>query len=158
MQDELTYKERREVAEHYYQSLQPILCPALEEEIHFGFSEGFHHIIFKNKATPRTHKDQIMRFGLLRRAVQLISISTTIQEYEELTQSVVKKKNKKKINEYRLIKYWGLIAIIGNRKIKVVLRKIGNGTIQFWSIIPAWVTNSKRDVKFITMKGDPETD
>jgi hypothetical protein len=55
--------------------------------------------------------------------------------------------------------YWGLIAIIDGRKIKVILRRVGNGEIHFWSVIPAWVTNKTRDGKlFKTMKGDPNED
>lgn len=158
MPNELSYEEKREVAEFYYQSLGPINCPAIGEEIHFVFSEGFHHIVYKSKGSLRPQKDQIMRFSLLKRAVQLVSLTTTIQEFEEMTQSVMIKMNKEKINEYRLVKYWGLIAIIDNRKIKVVLRKIGNGATQFWSVIPAWTTSAKRDVKFKTMRGDPEID
>ena len=59
---------------------------------------------------------------------------------------------------YFLIKYWGIIAIIDGRKIKVILRKIGdNGQLHFWSIVPAWTTNKYRDAKFVsTMKGNPE--
>lgn len=58
------------------------------------------------------------------------------------------------------IKYWGLIAIIRDRKINVVIRKIGdNGAVHFLSVIPDWTTNKYRDTKFFTtMKGHPEED
>lgn len=58
------------------------------------------------------------------------------------------------------VRYWGIIAITEGRKIKVILRKIGdNGQLHFWSIVPAWTTNKYRDMKlFSTMKGNPDED
>jgi hypothetical protein len=59
----------------------------------------------------------------------------------------------------KIIIFWGIIAIINKRKIKIVLKKIGNGQINFWSVIPAWKTSHYRDIKlFHTMEGDPELD
>ena len=59
-----------------------------------------------------------------------------------------------------MVKYWGIIAIISGQKIKVIVRKIGNnGSLHFWSVIPAWTTNKYRDTKFFTtMNGCPEED
>lgn len=57
------------------------------------------------------------------------------------------------------VQYWGIIAIVDARKIKVIIRKIGNGSFHFWGVIPAWTTNKYRDTKFFTtMKGCPEED
>jgi len=93
-------------------------------------------------------------------AKKLIGISTTYQEFEETIKEFDIKKYKKKIKENRLVKYWGIIAIIDGQKIKVIIRKIGNnGSLHFWSVIPAWVTNKYRDTKFYTtMHGNPEED
>lgn len=35
------------------------------------------------------------------------------------------------------VEYWGFVAIIGEKKIKVrtVLRRVGNGNITFWSVM-----------------------
>lgn len=159
MTNELTYNEIREVAEFYYKSLDPIFCPALNETVTFSLSEGFHHIIHKSKGNTRDPKEQMMRFKLLKRGVSLIGLTTTYQEFEETEVNVNQKMNKQKISVQKKMQYWGLIAIIDNRKIKVVLRKKGNGNLHFWSIIPAWTTSYKRDKKYIkTMKGEPEID
>ncbi len=86
-------------------------------------------------------------------------MTTTFQEYESTTKEFTVKKYKRKVSVIKQVQYWGLIAIIKDRKIKVILRKIGNGEVHFWSVIPAWVTNKTRDGKFIrTMKGDPDSD
>jgi len=69
------------------------------------------------------------------------------------------KRHKKKIRESKAVQYWGIIAIVDARKIKVIIRKIGDGSFHFWSVIPAWTTNKYRDTKFFTtMKGQPEQD
>ncbi len=67
---------------------------------------------------------------------------------------------KKRVKKTLPVKYWGIIGIIDGRKIKVIIRKIGdNGLLHFWSVVPAWVTNKYRDIKFYsTMKGKPEED
>ena len=66
------------------------------------------------------------------------------------------KKKHAKTLKTKTISYWGLIAIIENKKIKVILRKIGNGHLHFWSIIPYYSTSPQRDGKY--MRGDPEYD
>ena len=67
---------------------------------------------------------------------------------------------KKRIKKTKAVRYWGIIAIVDGRKIKVIIRKVGDdGRMHFWSIVPAWVTNKFRDTKlFSTMKGSPEED
>lgn len=92
-------------------------------------------------------------------ASKLVKISTTYQEFEETLKEFEVKSFKKITKKSKPIRYWGIIAIIDGRKIKVIIRKIGNGQINFWSIVPAWVTNKYRDIKFFTtMKGNPEED
>ena len=152
------YEKLRKDSELYYASIQLIQSPALNTKIIFSAS-AFNHIIYKNPRNERDKKTQMLRFKLLPLAVKLISFSNTYQEYEETIQSFRIKKQKKRIFLSKSVVYWGIIAIIDGRKIKVILRKVGNGEIHFWSVIPSWVTNKTRDGKFFkTMKGDPSED
>jgi hypothetical protein len=141
------YEKEKEKAQSYYKTIVVSFCPALKEKIHFN-SEGFNHLIYKNKKEGERDKNsQLLRFKLLSLAKNLIELSTTHQEYEEIFE-----------NE-KVMLFWGIIAIIEKRKIKVVLKKVGNGQIVFWSVIPAWKTSNYRDIKlFHTMEGNPETD
>ena len=159
MQDLSNYQNLRKSAQDFYNNINSVFSPTLKEKITFP-AEGFNHIIFKTERTERERSSQILRFKLLPLAKKLIEISTTYQEFEETIGEFIIKKYKKKIKESRSVKYWGIIAIIDNRKIKVIIRKIGdNGSLHFWSIVPAWTTNKYRDVKFFTtMKGHPEKD
>jgi len=159
MEDISNYEKLRADAQKFYSDIRGVISPALNNYIHFN-SEGFNHIIFKGSRKEREKSSQILRFKLLFLAVKLIKLSTTYQEFEETLKEFEVKSHKKRILKTKPIRYWGVIAIIDGRKIKVIIRKIGeDGKLHFWSVVPAWVTNKYRDIKlFSTMKGDPEED
>lgn len=159
MDDLSNYDKLRADALRYYHTIKPMQCPALGERVHFP-AESFNHIIFKNARSERDRSSQIMRFKLLPKAVHLVEVSTVYQEFEETLKQHEVKIRKKRVTKTRRTRYWGLIGIIDGRKIKVILRKVGdNGQLHFWSVIPAWITNRYRDTKFVsTMKGAPEED
>lgn len=159
MEDLSNYHKLREDAQKYYNGIGRVFSPAFDKEVHFT-AEGFNHIVFKSARTEREKSSQVMRFKLLHLAKKLIEVSTTYQEYEETIKEFDVMSYKKRVRKSMPVKYWGIIAIIDGRKIKVIIRKIGeNGTFQFWSIVPAWVTNKYRDIKFVTtMKGNPDED
>ncbi|MDP2651809.1 MAG: hypothetical protein Q8O94_01600 [bacterium] len=159
MEDLSNYEKLRDDAQKFYTSVRPIQSPALGEYVYFT-AEGFNHIIFKGSRSERERSSQILRFKLLPKAVKLIGLSTTYQEYEETLKEFEVKSHKKKVRKSKPVKYWGIIAIIEGREIKVICRKIGdNGQLHFWSIVPAWTTNKYRDLKLYSlMKGNPEED
>lgn len=159
MEDLSNYEKLKGDARSFYFSIRKEHSPVFNKEIIFP-AESFNHIIFKNARSEREKSSQILRFKLLPLAVKLIEISTTYQEFEETISEFTVKSFKKKVRKTKVVKYWGLIAIINGRKIKVIIRKIGdNGNMHFWSIVPAWTTNKYRDTKlFSTMKGNPECD
>ena len=159
MEDLSNYEKLCDDSRKFYYSLGRIFSPVLDQEVHFT-AEGFNHIIFKGSRSERERPSQVLRFKLLPLAVKLIKISTTYQEFEETIKEFAVQTYKKRVRKSKPVKYWGLIAIIDGRKIKVIIRKIGdNGVAHFWSIVPAWVTNKYRDTKFFTtMKGNPEED
>ncbi len=159
MQSSADYQEYKYMASVFYSNINSIFSPALKNKIGFP-AESFNHIIFKNSRSERERSSQMLRFKLLPLAVKLIGVSTTYQEYEESMIEMMIKRHKKRTKSQQKIIYWGIIAIIDGQKIKVILRKIGtNGSIHFWSIIPAWVTNKYRDTIFYTtMKGSPAED
>lgn len=159
MEDLSNYEKLRAVSLSFYNSIGSIHCPAFNGKVVFN-AEGFNHIVFKRKRAERERPSQIMRFKLLPQALKLAKLSTTYQEFEETLKEFEVKSFKKRVKKSRPVKYWGIIAIIDNRKIKIIIRKIGdNGIMHFWSIVPAWTTNKYRDCKFITtMKGNPDED
>lgn len=158
MDDVSNYENLRDATRAWFQSLKPIYSPGLQGYVYFT-SEGFEHIIYKRARAERDKSSQGTRFKLLSRAITLIELSTTYQEYEKTIKGFEVKQQKRRVQKSKTVRYWGIIAIVENRKIKVIIRKIGNGQLHFWSVIPAWTTNKYRDTKFIsTMKGSPEED
>ena len=159
MEDISNYEKLKENAQNFYSQIGSVFSPAFKEKVYFT-SEGFNHIIFKSSRTEREKSSQILRFELLPLAIRLLRESTTYQEFEETLKEFEIKSYKKRIKKSRLVRYWGIIAIVSGTKIKVIIRKVGdNGTMHFWSIVPAWVTNKYRDARFYTtMKGNPGED
>lgn len=159
MEDLSNYEKLKDDAQKFYNIAGKIFSPALNEQIYFT-AEGFNHIIFKGSRSERERPSQILRFKLLPKAVKLIKLSTTYQEFEETLKEFEVKSYKKRVKKTKPVKYWGIIAIIDGRKIKVIIRKKGDeGLLHFWSIVPAWTTNKYRDTKFFTtMKGNPDED
>lgn len=159
MEDLSNYEKLKEDSQKFYNTVGKIYSPVFQQKINFT-AEGFNHIIFKSARSERERSSQILRFKLLPLAVKLIKESTTYQEFEETIKEFEIKSFKKRVKKSKAVKYFGIIAIINGRKIKVIIRKIGdNGAMHFWSIVPAWVTNKYHDTKFFTtMKGNPEED
>ena len=159
MEDLSNYEKLRDNAQNFYSNMGRIFSPALNQEIHFS-AEGFNHVIFKKAHSERERSSQILRFKLLPLVLKLVKISTTHQEFEETIKEFEVKSYKKRVKKTQSLKYWGIIAIIDSRKIKVIIRRVGdNGSMHFWSVVPAWTTNKYRDTKFFTtMKGNPDED
>ena len=159
MEDLSNYEKLKEDAQKFYGGIGSVFSPVFNQKIHFT-AEGFNHIVFKHARSERERPSQILRFKLLPLVVKLVKVSTTYQEFEETVKEFQIKSFKKKTQKSMPVSYWGLIAIIDGRKIKVIIRKIGeNGAMHFWSVVPAWTTNKYRDTRFFTtMKGNQEDD
>lgn len=159
MKIQMDYQKQKEEALLFYNNINSIYSPVFREKVIFS-TNGFNHIVYKKSNTERERSSQFLRFKLLPSASKLIKITTTYQEYEETFKEFVVKKHKKRTRENKLVKYWGLIAIINGKKIKVIVKKVGDkGFLHFWSIIPNWSTSKYRDKKiFSAMNGAPEDD
>lgn len=130
-------------------------------EVHFN-SDGFMHLIWRkeNKKHKRNWKNQIKRFHLLVYVKPILQGMGYYQEYFECLEDVKVKKKGKSVFESKVVRYWAFVVIIDNKiRIKLILRKIGEGNIHFWSIIPIWKTEEYKDIKFVSLhKGNPKED
>lgn len=155
MEDISNYNKLRKDTDNFYKKIQANRCPALNNELVHFTAEGFNHLMYKGSRHERSKNDQITKFKLLAKAKTIIEISTTYQEYDESLITIRRKRFKRIVEESATVKYWGLVAIIANFRVKVIVRQIGNGQKHFWSVIPAWSTSYYRDIKLISMaKGD----
>lgn len=70
-------------------------------------------------------------------AIEVIRSSGTLQEYRRgLT--IEGKKSKDGLTLTKVTDYWGFVAIVGKNqiKIRVILRRIGDGNVAFWNVMP----------------------
>lgn len=111
-----------------YKKIGKIYCPYLNKDVCLNIS-GFYHLIWKSEMSKRTSIDIEDRLNSIIFIESIISKSGTLQEIE-------KRDNKT---------FYAFIAIVDNKKYKVVVSDTKDGRIIFNSIIPKWKTSS-RDV------------
>ncbi len=90
-----------------------------------------------------------MKFELLDKAKFIIETSTTFQEYDEGFEYRTVEKYGKRVQENAVVRCWGLIAVVKKFRAKVVIRQVGNGKKEFYSVIPAWFLRQYRSIKII---------
>ena len=129
------FKRAREKAQVIYAAEREIWCPFFKTKVVLN-SDGFHHLQFSARR-ERNKREQLFKFRLLPLALEIIRKSGTIQEYRRLLTPVGKPSAHGSV-PMKEVEYWGLVAIAGQRQIKVraVLRRIGTGNVTFWSVMP----------------------
>lgn len=134
--DENYFQEKKEKAHGLYTSQKSIYNPYFKTGIILN-SDGFHHLQFSARR-ERNKKEILLKFSLLPLALEIIKKSGTIQEYRKSLDPIGKKDTKDGFTQMKEVEYWGMIAIVGvkNIKIKTILRRVGNGNITFWSVMP----------------------
>ena len=142
------YPEIRKTAQELYASFGKVYCPALGGAVHFT-SEGFNHLIYERARKERDKRTQILRFDMLDRAKFILETTTTYQEYEESIEYQRVNRHGKFIGMNVIVRCWGLIAIVKKFRVKVVVRQVGNGKMEFQSVIPAWFIKQYREIKMI---------
>jgi len=71
------------------------------------------------------------KLGLLPLVIPAIKNASEVQEYKKILAPYSRKKIKKEIE------FWALVAIVGkkNTRVKIIVRRIGDGKLHFWSIM-----------------------
>jgi hypothetical protein len=134
------FKERKNNAKAIFEAEREIYCPYFKTNVVLN-SDGFHHLQFSARR-ERGKKSQLLKFNLLPLALDIIRKSGTIQEYRKLLTPIGKPSARDGSTPMKEVEYWGLVAIVRekNVKVRVVLRRVGTGNVTFWSVMP--------DVKF----------
>lgn len=142
-------------AEEIYKSIGEVYCPYFKEKVAFH-APGLEHIKFKDRNKTRLASDQYMRFRLLHLAPTVIKLSHTLQ-------GISRRKNFERQKTHArweiLLKnttYYEFVAIIENVRVRVIVKQIEDGPKFFWSIIPFWKINERKERKM--HNGNPEAD
>ena len=119
MRNHRKYLEKQKVL---YNKIGAIPCPALDGElVHFN-SHGFKHLIRKN-GFMRPESEIRRRFSIIGLGVKIVFGTYSISEYRETKVAT------------KITRFWLLKEKFGKTTIKVVLRKIEEGNIHFFSIM-----------------------
>ncbi len=110
-----------------YKEIDKVICPYLEKEVCFT-SAGFKHLIWKSEMGMRPTSEIKERLEAIKYIKIIIEKSGTLQEIEKLEDKI----------------FYAFIAIVKEKKYKVVVSTTKDGRIIFNSIIPKWITG-KRD-------------
>jgi hypothetical protein len=129
------FNRHKEKARQIFSTQKTIYSPYFKIGIVLN-SDGFHHLQFSAR-TERTRREQLLKFSLLPLGLDIIKRSGTIQEYRRLLTPIGKPAALNGAIPMKEVEYWGLIAIVGENKIKMrtILRRVGNGNITFWSVM-----------------------
>lgn len=134
--ENLRLKECLEKAKIIYNKSTEIHCPYFQNKITLN-SDGFNHLQNKPNRMPRNIREQIVKLSLLKKALEIIPRAGTLQEYRT---QMEKEGSADKNGLYKMkqVSYWGFHAILNDKihKIKVILKRVGDGKIIFWSVMP----------------------
>ncbi|MCX6702458.1 MAG: hypothetical protein NTW60_01145, partial [Candidatus Wolfebacteria bacterium] len=130
------FEQKKEKAKQIYNSKRVILSPYFKQDIILN-SDGFHHLRYSARR-ERNKKEQLLKFTLLPLALKIIKEAATLQEYRKLLCPIGEKSHRDGSVPMKTVEWWGFIAIFIKHEIKVrvVLRRIGDGNIHFWSVMP----------------------
>ena len=122
----MMYKTYKDKIKKIFDKTEKVKCPAFDnEEINFN-AKGINHLLFKGDRSQRDSKRIETHIRLLPSAIYLLQNATFWQE-----ESTYEKGE-------RIYKYWAFEAVVKDRRIKVIVRQVGNSKKHFWSVIPAW--------------------
>ena len=127
--------EIKDRTQKLFQDTKSIYCPFFQDRVVLN-SDGLHHLQFSARR-ERNQAEQRLKFSLVPLGLKVIAKSGTIQEYRK-EMVAIGKKDSRGYEKMKQAEYWGLVAIVKDcsLKIRVVLRRIGDGNITFWSIMP----------------------
>jgi len=134
--DEGAFVAAKEKAHATYTTKRELWCPYFKANVTLN-SDGFHHLQFSARR-ERNKKEKLFKFRLLPLGLDIIRASGTLQEYRKLLTPIGKPSARDGSIPMKQVEYWAFVGIVGQKQIKVraVLRRIGNGNITFWSVMP----------------------
>jgi hypothetical protein len=134
--DEAYHHQKREKAREIYDAQRTIHSPFFNDDIVLN-SDGFHHLRYSARR-ERSKDEQVLKFTLLPLGLHILKTATTLQEYRKLLGPVGDKAKRDGAIAMKLIEWWGFVAIFVKQdiKVRVVVRKVGDGNLHFWSVMP----------------------
>ncbi|TSD03072.1 MAG: hypothetical protein Athens071416_332 [Parcubacteria group bacterium Athens0714_16] len=128
-----------------YESKKEIRCPFFDSFITLN-SDGFNHLLHKPNRQPRNVEEQKLKLKLLKRGLEIIKKTGTVQEYRMRIEKFGKPA-KDGFTKTKNVEYWAFHDIVGEKKrflLRVIIRRIGDGKLHFWSVMPHGKINKQK--------------
>lgn len=110
-------------AKSEHKTIEKVFCPYLGQNVWFTM-KGFRHLIGSRRVGKRDRLEIIERMYAVKYLAEILSKSGTLQEYENID-----------------TEYFGFIAIINNKKYKVIVL-VDNKYYKFISVMPKYKTRA----------------
>jgi len=142
--------------ESKYKAVKEIRCPYFEGPVVFN-AMGLEHLKFMRKNHARPRNEQLFRMRLFSLAPEIISLSRTIQGITHTKHFENLRTNQRYRLTLLLVSYYEFVAILKDKRVRVVVKQVDGGPKFFWSIIPFWKINRNNNRRRMGY-GNPETD
>jgi hypothetical protein len=138
------FEENKEKAKGIYDALRSIRSPYFKDDIVLN-SDGFHHLRYSARR-ERSKEEQVLKFTLLPLGLRIIKTAATVQEYRELLTPVGAKSMRDGSVSMKPTEWWGFVAIFIEHdiKVRVIVRKLGDGNLYFWSVHAIFKVEARR--------------
>jgi hypothetical protein len=137
MEPDLEYFNKvKEETRDLFSAQREIFSPYFQQNVILN-SDGFHHLQFSAER-ERDKKEQLFKFRLVPLALKIIRKAGTIQECRKGLTAIGPRYARDGMTKMKNAEYFGLVAIVGEEKkimVKVILRRVGDGNITFWSVM-----------------------
>jgi len=150
------FKEIKQKAEKLYKSLGGVFCPYFKEKISFN-AQGLEHLKFQKHNHMRPRHIQYVRFKLLHLAPQIIGLSYTLQGLSHKMNFEWIRINSRTEYVLKLVSYYEFVSILEGKRMRIIIKQIGDGQKFYWSIIPFWKQDKIMDIRRMSY-GNPESD
>ena len=134
--EDLYFEEKKAKAHAIYAVHRTIRSPYFGDDIVLS-SDGFHHLRYSARR-ERSREEQVLKFTLLPLGLHILKKAATLQEYRRILTPIGEASKRDGSVPMKLVEWWGFVSIFVKQEIKVrvIVRKVGDGNLHFWSVMP----------------------
>ena len=128
------YQIKKEAAREIYTERPLIYSPFFKTDIRLG-PDGFQHLCVSAQG-ERSREQQIERFTVLPFGIHILETATTCRSYQK-RRLTVGTSGMFASKERKIVQGWCFEEHFKEQgmKVRVVVRKVGNGKLHFWSVM-----------------------
>jgi len=124
-------------AHAYYATIVRVFCPYLRGDVQFN-SQGMEHLRRKSWNRGRPRHDQFMRLKHLAIAPAILRLSATVQGVWHGHERNRRRRHGRWEEHFKPATFYEFVAVMEDRRFKVIVKQTSDGEIVFWSLIPFW--------------------